>query len=71
MRRARPSDSSSLQLEPGELHIEDERLLVGCGTGALEPWELQTEGKRRMGAADFVNGYQPTAGERVGEETEK
>ena len=71
VRRARPSDSANLHLEPGELHVEHDRLLVGCGAGSLEPWELQTEGKRRMGAADFVNGYQPATGERVGEETEQ
>ncbi len=66
--RARPADGAAAKLGPGELAVEDERLLVGCGDGALEPWELQAEGKRRMGVVDFVNGYQPAPGERVGEE---
>ncbi len=34
---------------------------------ALELIEVQIEGKRRMTAQEFVNGYRPKAGERLGE----
>ena len=44
------------------------RLLVGCGGGtALELLEIQIEGKRRMTAREFLNGYHPRPGERLGE----
>jgi methionyl-tRNA formyltransferase len=51
----------------GELAIENGRLLVGCGQQtALELLEVQPEGKKRMPARDFLNGYRPQAGERLG-----
>jgi methionyl-tRNA formyltransferase len=50
-----------------ELHVEGDRLFVGCGEGeALELLELQLEGKRRTSAADFIRGYRPLPGERLG-----
>lgn len=62
-----PHDVSG-QLRPGELHSESELVLVGCGgQTALELLEVQVEGKKRMAAGDFVNGYRPFAGERFGE----
>ncbi|HWZ82636.1 MAG TPA: methionyl-tRNA formyltransferase [Terriglobales bacterium] len=54
-------------LGPGELRIEATRLLAGCGKNtAMELIELQPEGKRRMLARDFINGYQPIPGEKLG-----
>ena len=56
------------KLAPGELRAEDERLVVGAGNGtALELVEIQLEGKKRMSARDFINGYQPKPGERLGQ----
>ncbi len=56
------------KLAPGELRVEGERLLVGAGNGtALELVEIQLEGKKRMSARDFINGYQPKPGERLGQ----
>jgi methionyl-tRNA formyltransferase len=53
----------------GELLIEDNHLLVGCaGKTALEIVELQLEGKRRMPAKDFIHGYHPKTGEKLGTE---
>ncbi|HZQ67158.1 MAG TPA: methionyl-tRNA formyltransferase [Terriglobales bacterium] len=50
----------------GQLAV-DNRLLVGCGNNtALELLEVQPEGKKRMPAADFVRGYRPKPGERLG-----
>lgn len=52
---------------PGELSVEGGRLLVGCGEDtALELLEVQPEGKKRMAAPDFVHGYRPEPGERLG-----
>ncbi|MFZ0321724.1 MAG: methionyl-tRNA formyltransferase [Candidatus Sulfotelmatobacter sp.] len=50
-----------------ELKVEGERLLVGCGEGsALEILELQLEGKKRTSAAEFIRGYHPVVGEKLG-----
>ncbi len=55
------------QLQPGELKVDGDRLLAGAGHGtALELTEIQLEGKKRMNARDFVNGYRLQAGERLG-----
>jgi methionyl-tRNA formyltransferase len=54
-------------LPPGELKVEGDRLFVGCGDGsAIELLEVQVEGKKRTAAADFIRGYRPGAGERLG-----
>ena len=54
-------------LEAGEMNVTGERLLAGCGAGsAIVIDELQLEGKRRMKAREFINGYRPKAGERLG-----
>jgi len=50
----------------GTLLVQGRRLLVGCGDGALELLEVQLEGKRRMSAADFVNGARIQPGEKLG-----
>jgi methionyl-tRNA formyltransferase len=50
-----------------ELSIRENRLLVGCGQStSLEIIELQLEGKKRSLAHDFVHGYRPQAGEKLG-----
>ena len=50
-----------------ELKVEDDRLFVGCGQGtAIELLELQLEGKKRTSASDFIRGYRPTPGEKLG-----
>jgi methionyl-tRNA formyltransferase len=55
-------------LAPGTLAVEGERLLAGCGGAtALELLELQPEGRKRMPARDFLHGYYPRSGERLGE----
>ena len=54
-------------LAEGELVAEADHLIVGCGAGtALELLEVQPEGKKRMAAQDFVHGYQPRRGEKLG-----
>ena len=52
----------------GQLLVKDNRLFVGCGNStALELLEVQPEGKKRIAARDFVHGYRPDVGERIGE----
>lgn len=54
-------------LEGGELKVNNGHLFVGCGNRtALELVEVQPEGKKRMSASDFANGYRPGPGERLG-----
>ena len=52
---------------PGELHVKGDQLLVSCGSGSrLQLLQLQPEGKKSMQAREFINGYRPTPGERLG-----
>ena len=49
------------------LHADANRLVVGCGNHtALELVEIQLEGKKRTNAADFLRGYRPEPGEKLG-----
>ncbi len=58
---------SQHSLLPGELLVEGNCLFVGCGEGAaLALFEVQPEGKKRMPAGDFVRGYRPQSGEKLG-----
>lgn len=58
---------NSAELAAGELRSTADLLLAGCGNeSALELLEIQMEGKKRMTARDFVNGYRPQPGERLG-----
>jgi len=43
--------------------VEGKRLFAGCGGGAIELLEIQLEGKKRMAASAFVNGYPMIDGE--------
>jgi methionyl-tRNA formyltransferase len=53
-------------LPESELKVEGNHLLVGCGGSAIEILDLQLEGKKRTSAADFVRGYRPLPGEKLG-----
>lgn len=59
---------TNVEVPVGELRLEGSLPLVGCsGHSALELFEVQIEGKKRMPAVDFVNGYRPYNGERLGD----
>ena len=59
--------ASLRSLPPGELLIEHDLLFVGCGGGtALTLLEVQPEGKKHMAARDFIHGYRPQTGEKLG-----
>jgi methionyl-tRNA formyltransferase len=73
--RAQPWQHS-VTLTPGEIAVEGARLFVGCGKSneidkdtdtALELIEIQLEGKRRMTAPEFINGYRPKSGDHLGQ----
>lgn len=48
----------------GSFTVENKRLFAGCGDFLLEIKELKPEGKKRMAAADFLNGFRPAGDER-------
>jgi methionyl-tRNA formyltransferase len=52
---------------PGEVIEADGRLVVACGTGAVEVLTLQQPGRNRLDADDFLNGYALPKGDRLGE----
>ncbi|WP_412068440.1 methionyl-tRNA formyltransferase [Rubrivirga sp. IMCC43871] len=41
---------------PGAVTVDEGRILVACGDGAVEVLELQRQGKRRLDAEAFLNG---------------
>jgi methionyl-tRNA formyltransferase len=51
------------ELAPGALLAEGKRLFAGCGGGAIELLEIQLEGKKRMAASAFLNGFSIAASE--------
>lgn len=55
--------SADRHLAPGALSVEGRRLFAGCGGGAIELLEIQLEGKKRMAAAAFLNGFFIATGE--------
>ena len=58
---------TSVDVDPGVLHVLGDEMAVGCGDGtAIVFDEVQMEGKRRMSAAEFLRGFQIRSGERLG-----
>ncbi len=51
--------------EPGEILSGGPALLVSTGDGAVEILEVQQEGKRRLGAEEFLRGYRMEKGGRL------
>jgi methionyl-tRNA formyltransferase len=59
--------SESQEVQQGVLEVVGDSMRVRCGAGTvLELLEVQMEGKKRMGAAEFLRGYQVRSGERLG-----
>jgi methionyl-tRNA formyltransferase len=54
--RTKPCTDPTVALAPGAVQMDGERLLVGCGDGAIELLQVQPEGKRPMSAAELVRG---------------
>jgi methionyl-tRNA formyltransferase len=58
--KAAPAAAGTEPLAPGQMHTQGEHLYIGCGQSTvLEVFELQPEGRKKMGAREFVNGYRP------------
>ena len=54
------------KLPPGEIFVEGDQVLVGCGEDtALALGEVQMDGKKRMSARDFANGYHLKSGQKI------
>lgn len=49
---------SAEQQEPGQACMRGDKLVLGCGTGALAVRAIQPAGRKRMDAAAFARGYQ-------------
>jgi methionyl-tRNA formyltransferase len=66
--KARPADTGKhvQESQPGRLTAMSRRLYAGCGSGAIELIEIQLEGKKRMEAAAFLNGFAFDADEVLG-----
>jgi len=63
---AKPAASTGVQ-QAGALIIYGDHLFIACGENtALELLEVQPEGKRKMSVGDFLRGYRPTIGEKLG-----
>ncbi|MEG1952645.1 MAG: methionyl-tRNA formyltransferase [Hydrogenoanaerobacterium sp.] len=43
--------------------LDEKRMIIACGTGALELLEVQEEGARRVSGAEFMNGHHIKKGE--------
>ena len=52
-------------LEPGELHVSKQAVLVGTASVPVELGEVRPHGKKPMAAADWARGARITAGERL------
>jgi methionyl-tRNA formyltransferase len=66
---ARPVQQHSAEASVGEgqLLLRGSQLFAGCGQNTvLELLEVQPEGRKRMGAADFARGYRPSKDEELG-----
>ncbi len=53
---------------PGEVIEAGQRLLVACGEEAVEVVTIQQPGRQQLDAVDFLNGYDLSEGERLGQE---
>ena len=58
------SDLCTGKGKPGEvISLENGRITVACGEGAVELLTVLPEGKKRMSAADFINGRKISVGD--------
>jgi methionyl-tRNA formyltransferase len=66
--KAKLAETAAEGKAPGTiLGMAGDEVFIACGGAtALSVSELQPEGKRRMSTRDFVNGFKPGVGERIG-----
>lgn len=63
--RTRIAGTPERTAAPGEILQSAPELVVAGGDGAVEILELQQEGRQRLPASDFLNGYPLKPGERL------
>lgn len=51
-----------LTLNPGQIKIRDDKMIVGCGSGNLIISKLQMEGKEVVAVTEFLKGYKDMNG---------
>lgn len=60
------AETNEKAAEPGTIvKIKKNSFVVACAAGAIEIFEVQPEGRKRMMAADFFNGYPIALGEKL------
>jgi len=65
LHRSEPLDIIRRETRPGEiLEISGGRLVVSCGTGALNIRRIQAEGKRPLETEEFLRGFEMKEGQR-------
>lgn len=52
-------------IKAGQVMVENGKIYVGCGKGAVEILELQLEGKKAMDTRTFVNGFKNIEGTKL------
>ena len=52
-------------LKPGDLKVEEKRVILCLSLGGLELTEVQPEGTKKMKAADFITNYKINEGDRI------
>jgi methionyl-tRNA formyltransferase len=60
-----PGSLLTAGLKPGEIRVEDGRVLVGTGTRPVVLGEVRPAGKRAMDAAEWARGLRLSGGERL------
>src|SRR5690606_31193358 len=53
-------------LAPGEIRLDQRRVLVGTATTPVALGQVQPAGRKQMAAEDWMRGVRPAAGERFG-----
>jgi methionyl-tRNA formyltransferase len=48
------------------VHVSKDGFLVAAGNGSVAPIDVAPAGRKRMTAGEFVNGFRPRVGERLG-----
>ena len=52
-------------VSPGIVVFQDDKMLIGCGSGSIEVLELQLEGKITMNNKTFLNGHKEIVGQTL------
>ncbi|MET9779784.1 methionyl-tRNA formyltransferase [Nocardiopsis alba] len=60
------TDADRPELEPGRLHVDKKRVLVGTSTHPVELGTVQPQGKKAMAAVDWARGTRPTEDDLLG-----